>query len=104
MSNPQIVSLSAAGTSAGLAVDTSVFTDGIGLVVGFSDGTSGTYTVQCSGDRADVPDADKLWVDLPLLTSKTTALTSNLEYPVTALRLSVASLAGRIQLAVVYAR
>ena len=104
MANPQIVSLEASGTSDGLAIDTAVFADGIGLVVGLSDGAAAEYTIQCSGDRVDTPDDDKLWVNLPLLVGKTTALTSNLEYPVTSVRLNVASLAGRIQLAVVYAR
>lgn len=101
--NPQIVTLTAAGTSAGLAVDTQNFSYGVGLVVGISVGGSATYTVECTGDRLDVPDANKLWVALPLLTSKTTAQTSNLAFPVTALRLNAASVTGTLQLSLITA-
>lgn len=101
MSNPQIVALTAVGTSAGLAIDLSRFAFGVGLVIGFGSGTTAIYTVQASGDRLDTPDASKLWVNLPCLTSQTTALTSNLAFPVTAVRIIAHSLSGTLQLAVI---
>lgn len=84
-----------------MAIDVVSFKYGVGLVVGLSAGGSATYTVECSGDRLDTPDSVKLWVALPLLTNKSTALTSNLEYPVMAVRLNAASLNGTLQLSVV---
>lgn len=101
--NPQIVTLTAPGTSAAVQVDVVSFAFGVGLVVGISPGGSATYTVEVSGDRYDTPDASKLWVALPLLTAKTTAQTSNLAYPVTAIRLNAASVNGTLQLALITA-
>ena len=51
----------------------------------------------------DVDDSAKLWVALPLLIGKTTALTSNIAYPVTAVRLNAASVTGTLQLSVICA-
>lgn len=103
MANPQIVSATASGTTVGLAIDVVSFKYGVGLVVGISAGGAATYTVECTGDRLDTPDAAKLWVALPLLTAKTTAQTSNLAYPVMAVRLNVASVTGTVQLSVIAA-
>ena len=103
MSNPQIVALSAPGVSAGLAIDTVKFHYGVGLVIGISVGGTAIYTVECSGDRLDTPDSAKLWVQLPCLINQTAAQTSNLAFPVTAVRLNVSSVSGTVQLSVIQA-
>ncbi len=103
MVDPQIITLTAAGISPSIRLDVSRFRDGVGLVIGISPQGSAIYTVECTGDRADVDDSVKLWVALPLLTNKNAATTSNLEFPVTALRLNAAAVSGTLQLAVICA-
>ena len=103
MANPQITTLSSAGVSPSIAVDLTSFGFGIGLVIGFAAGTVAVYTVECSGDRLDTPDSQKLWVPLPCLISQNTAQTSNLAYPVTAVRLNGAVVQGTVQLSVICA-
>ncbi len=101
MSNPQIVAMTTSGTSAGLAIDLSRFGHGVGLVIGFSSGAVAAYTVECTGDRLDTPDASKLWVALPCLYNQNSAQTSNLAFPVTAVRLNVSVVTGTVQLSVI---
>lgn len=101
MSNPQIVTLSASGQSPGLAIDLARFSFGVGIVIGFSASTTAVYTVECSGDRTDTPDSAKLWVALPCLTNQNAAQTSNLAFPVTAVRLNASVVSGLVQLSII---
>lgn len=98
---PRVQALTAAGITPSIPIDLSNFGYGVGIVVGFGVGTVAIYSVEATGDRLDIADASKLWVALPLLTNQNSAQTSNLAFPVTAVRLNAGTVSGTVQLSVI---
>jgi hypothetical protein len=101
---PVRVVLRAAGVSAPIPLDVnqSPFSVGLGATI---SGTA-TYTVQYTFDDVFASGFDPsaaAWISHTGLTDKTTSADNSLTYPVTAVRLNVASVSGSVTLNVIQA-
>lgn len=95
-----VVTVSATGGSTPIPIDLRRFKSGVGLLVTFNSGASGTVSVECCGDPIQTGLVH--WNPHDVLASLTASRNSSLAYPCTAVRLNPASLSGgTVTLAVV---
>lgn len=103
--------VTAAGASVAIPINLRTFKYGVGILVTIPSGSSATYDVEVTGDEINGTSAllQNLsaglvnWNKHDVLQGKSASANSNLAYPVTAVRLKVASVTGYVVLSVVQA-